>query len=191
MEILVVVGILILLTGVLTSWEVGIFRQNNSLQNSLLADQDARSALRNLVATLRAATPSDTGAYALGAAASTSLTFFSDLNGDGLHEQIRYFTDGSNLNLGILKPTGSPLVYNQANEVVTTVVRDLVSFGPTRFNYYDDTYAGTTSPLAFPINIPSVRLVKITFAINKDPVRQLTPAIYQSQVTIRSLKDNL
>src|SRR3989344_1082413 len=90
-EILVTVAILALLLGVLIVFETDIFQQNSILQNSLLANQDARQALRRLTAELRSAGPSAGGAYALAQATPTTITFFSDADGDGAADQLRYF----------------------------------------------------------------------------------------------------
>ena len=59
------------------------------------------------------------------------------------------------------------------------------------FQYYDDSYTGTSSPLAQPVSALSVRLVQIEFAIAADANRGLTPRIVTTQVEIRDLKDNL
>lgn len=190
-EVLVVVGIVVLITGALTSFERTIFTQNSLLQNNLLADQDARTALRSFVAELREAAPSDAGAYAIASAASTSITFYADVKGDGLHDRIRYFVATSTLWRGFLKPTGSPLVYNNANETVTTLARGLTSSSPTIFSYYNDNYAGTSTPLAFPVDVAAVRLVQLTLSIDNDPNQPPGPSIYTTEVSVRSLKDNL
>lgn len=191
LEVLMVVGILVLLAGVLFGLEQTLFSQNGSLQARLLADQDARSTLRHLVAEIRAATAADNGAYALVTVASTSLSFYADANADGLHERIRYFVNGATLQKGVIKPTGSPAVYNAANEVITTVVHGLTSVSPTMFSYYDNSYTGTTELLTFPVTATEVRLVKVTLSIDNDPVRPPGPAFYTTAVAIRNLKENL
>lgn len=178
-EVLVGMGILILISGSLFAFGAFIFRQNNVLQTGLLANQDARQTLRHLEGELRSATASDTGAYVVAQATANSFTFFSDIDGDGLHEQIRYFVSGTTLKRGVIKPTGSPLVYNPASETLTTVVNQLADPGQTIFNYYDKNYVGTGAALSLPIDIPAIRLVKVTLGD------------YSTQVVIRSLKDNL
>lgn len=190
-EVLVAAAILVLMMVSLTSLEQGIFSQNSFLQNKLLVDQGARSAERQFVSELRAAAPSDTGAYAIAAAASTSITFYSDVDGDGLHDRIRYFVAGNILKRGILKPTGSPLIYVDQNETVAPLVYNLATSSPTIFSYYDENYAGTSTPLNFPVDVSQIRLIKLTLALAPNSNPSSTPAIYQSEVVVRSLKDNL
>ncbi|MEK7650745.1 MAG: prepilin-type N-terminal cleavage/methylation domain-containing protein [Patescibacteria group bacterium] len=190
-EILIVVAILGLISVVLATFQVDIWRQNSFLTNSIQAEQDARIALKRLVAELRQAAPSDTGAFAIALADKDKLTFYSDIDGDGLHERLRYFLSGNILRRGIIKPTGSPLTYLDANEQVSNFVPNLVNSNSIIFTYFDKNYAGTSTALTLPINLPNVRLVKVQFSIEADPNRAPVTTTYESQVAIRSLKDNL
>lgn len=190
-EILIVVAILGLISVVLATFQVDIWRQNSFLTNSIQAEQDARIALKRLVAELRQAAPSDTGAFAIALADKDKLTFYSDIDGDGLHERLRYFLATSTLKRGLLKPTGSPLTYLDANEQVSNFVPNLVNSNSIIFTYFDKNYAGTSTALTLPINLPNVRLVKVQFSIEADPNRAPVTTTYESQVAIRSLKDNL
>lgn len=182
-EILVVVGILMVIGGALATFQVDVFRQNNFIYHSLQGEQDARLVLKRLLAELRELAPSDTGAYAISLADKDKLTFYSDIDHDGLHERLRYFLSGLTLQRALLKPSGSPPDYVEANEQVSAVITNLTNPGSQVFSYYDSNYAGTSTSLTLPVNIPSVRLIKISLTIE--------PVTYESQVTPRSLKDNL
>jgi hypothetical protein len=125
-------------------------------------------------------------------ASSTALTFYSDLDGNGVKEQVRYFMSGKSLKKGVIVPTGSPLVYNSGNEVVNTLVSDVVSSSTLpMFQYYSSAYDGTTSALVQPVTASSVRLIKINVIIDRDPGRAPSQIVTTSQVTLRNLKDNL
>ena len=89
----------------------------------------------------------------------------------------------------ITKPTGSPLGYNLANEQISTLI-DYVTNAST-FEYFDKDYAGTEAPLPSPVNISSIRLVKINITIDDDPNHAPTVHTFSTQVSIRNLKDNL
>ena len=143
---------------------------------------------------IRSASESNLGAYPIVTAATSTFTFFSDLNNDGLKEQVRYFVSGSTLQKGVITPTGNPYVYTSGSEVDTIVVSNLTNGGSTTlpvFQYYDDSYTGTSSPLAQPVSVAAVRVVKINFVIDADPNRSPTSRVVTTQVEIRSLKDNL
>ena len=169
-----------------------IFLFNNIAQANLNAQVEGRRAVRFFSAELREASPSSLGAYPLAAAATSTITFFTDYDNDGLKEQIRYYLQNKNLMKGVTKPTGNPLTYNAANETLSTVVTDIANGTSTPvFLYYDSTYAGTTTPLTLPINLTAVRLVQIQLVVDRNPNRSPNPLTVTSAITLRNLKDNL
>jgi prepilin-type N-terminal cleavage/methylation domain-containing protein len=191
-EILIALGLFTGLVVLLTTFQKDIFVNNTFIQNSLVVESEARGALKKTIAELRAAVPSNNGLYPIILADKNSLTFFSDVNRDGLRERVRYFVTSSSLKRGVTPPTGSPYIYLDANESLFTVVHTLVNPTTTPvFNYYDDTYTGSSSPLAWPVNVSDIRLIKMTIMVDVDPVRSPTVMTFESQVTIRNLKDNL
>ncbi|MCC6290704.1 type II secretion system protein [Candidatus Nomurabacteria bacterium] len=190
-EILVVTAIIVIVSLVLVNFQIGIFRQNNFLANSLTGEQDARLVIGHLVAELREAVPSEAGAYPITLADKDRLTFYSDVDHDGLHDRLRYFLATTTLMRGVLKPTGAPLVYVEGNEKISPVITNVVNPAAQIFSYYDQNYAGTSTALTLPLNIPDVRLVKVSLMIEADPNRSPAPVTYEGQVSIRSLKDNL
>jgi prepilin-type N-terminal cleavage/methylation domain-containing protein len=166
-ELLVSIAILTIVGIALSTFQSNIFTFAFSSQANLSAQLSARHVIRQIVAQLREAAPSSVGGYPIALAATSSLTFFSDLNNDGLEEQIRYFLSGKNLMQGVTSPTGSPLAYVPGNEKLSTIVANVVNGTSTPiFQYYDSNYAGTSTPLT-------------------DPVITVT-----TQVMIRNLKDN-
>ncbi len=171
-EVVVSVAIVSMLAVTVGTFQRDVFYVNTMAQSSLNAQFDARHVVKTMVAELRKASPSSLGSYPILLASPTALTFYSDLDGNGVKEQVRYFMSGKSLKKGVIVPTGSPLVYNSGNEVVNT-------------------YDGTTSALAQPVTASSVRLIKINVIIDRDPGRAPSQIVTTSQVTLRNLKDNL
>jgi len=192
-ETLVVVSIFVILVLVLTSFQRDLWVQNSFVQNSLVAESEARGALKNFIAELRAASPGNDGSYPITLASSTAMTFFTDLDHDGLRERVRYFMQSGSLMKGVTEPTGAPYTYLDTNEKLQTAVHSVTNAGSGIFGYYSDSYDGTasSSPLSFPVDISGVRLVKATISINARSGSSSTAMTFQSQVTIRNLKDNL
>lgn len=168
-----------------------IFSINSTAGANLNAQTDGRRVLKTMVKELRSTSPSSLGAYPIASVSTSSITFFSNIDSDSYKEQVRYFLQGTNFKKGVIKPSGSPLIYNPANEVVTTMIRDIKPTTTPIFDYYDQNYSGTTTPLTFPINIPAVRHIRITVPIEKDINKLPGLIIVVSQVTLRNLKDNL
>ena len=191
-EVVVSVAIVSMLAVTVGTFHRDVFYVNTMAQSSLNAQFDARHVVKTMVAELRKASPSSLGSYPILLASSTALTFYSDLDGNGVKEQVRYFMSGKSLKKGVIVPTGSPLVYNSGNEVVNTLVSDVVSSSTLpMFQYYSSAYDGTTSALVQPVTASSVRLIKINVIIDRDPGRAPSQIVTTSQVTLRNLKDNL
>lgn len=191
-EIIVVVGILGLIMLSVGSFQKDVLTNNKFSSDSLTTIENARPIMRHIIRSLRSAAPSDNGSYPIAQVATNTITFFSDADLDGLKEQIRYFVQDTDLKMGYIKPTGSPLTYNQANEVITIIANSVKNATSTGlFEYYDENYTGTTSPMTLPIDVTSIRLIKVNLMIDIDPSRSPVPRIYTSQVNLRNLKDNL
>jgi type II secretory pathway pseudopilin PulG len=164
---------------------------NTVLSESLNAQEDVRRAFSSMTAGLRSASQSSTGSYLIAAASSTALTYYSDIDRDGLKEQVRYFMSGNNLRQGIVEPSGSPISYNNANEKVTTMVRNVIrDDSKPLFSYYDSSYDGDDPALTEPISLIDIRLIKINISVDKDPLTPPAATEFTTQVFIRNLKDN-
>ncbi len=183
-ELVVVMGILGLIMVSVSSFQINILKNNKLSQDSLSTEQDARTILRTMVKELRSASAGNNGSFAISQAATNSLTFFSDTDGNGVKDQIKYFVSSNILKKGLIIPTGSPLLYNSVNETFTILSYNLINSPSSAiFEYYDNAYAGTSSPLVQPVDVSKIRLVKINLTIGSK--------FYTSQVSLRNLKDNL
>lgn len=191
-EIIVVLGILGFIMLAVGTFQRNVIVYNKFAQDGLLSAQDARSILRIMVRDLRTASQSNTGTYAISQAGTSTIVFFSDTDSDGLKERIRYFTSSSTLMRGSIVPTGSPSAYVTGNETFSTLAYNIDTATTTAmFEYYDNTYNGTSSPMAQPVTVTDIRLVKINLIIDADPNRSPVQRVYTSQVNLRNLKDNL
>jgi len=191
-ETLFGISIFILIVLALTLFSKNIWSYNSFISAGLTDADVAKQTLKTMSAEIRTASPSDTGTYTINLANSSSFTFYSDIDDDGLKEKVRYFISGASspflLKKGVVKPTGSPLGYTGV-EVLSTIASYVTS--NSVFQYYDKNYTGTEAPLSSPINISSIRLVKITVTIDKDVNRPPAPMTFSTQISMRNLKDNL
>ena len=188
-ELLISIFLISLLSYGVSSFMRNTFFYNTTIRKALNSQFEVRQTLKKLSAELRAASQASDGSYALAEASSTSLTFYTDLNGDGVKERLRYFLSGTTLRRGVIIPSGSPLTYNSGSETVSDMVHYRV--GTTSiFTYYDSGYAATTTPLSQPVTVSAVRLVQAAITVNPDPGRQPNVS-FTSKVSLRNLKDNL
>lgn len=188
-EILIVAGILGVISLIISSFQVTVWRENASQQSALESEAELRGVVRQFMRDVRGAAPGNTGSYPIELASTTALTLYGDSDGDADRERIRYSISGTNLIRGVTNPSGSPASYLDANESKKTVVRYLATTS-TRFDYFDGTYMGTTSPLAQPVDNYRVRLIRLTVSADKDTHRAPAPLTVTGQSLIRSLKDN-
>lgn len=191
-EIVVVVGILGMIMVAVSGFQRDVFVNTKFASDSLSTTQDSRNILRMMVRELRTSSSGNDGSYPLITAATSTISFYSDVDADGLKDKVRYYIATTTLKKGLIKPTGSPLTYVAANEVFSTLAYNLKNSTSTPlFEYYDNAYAGTSSPLTQPVNISNVRLVKINLMVDVDPNKSPNVRTYTSQVNLRNLKDNL
>lgn len=193
-ELIISVAIFSILATLITLFGKDIFSFNSYIQADLGIQMEGRRAIVNMVSEMREMTSSSLGAYPIAAAATSSITFYSDIDSDTMKEQVRYYIQGKVLKKSVVEPSGSPLTYS-GSPTVTTLVSGISNGTSTAmFQYYDTNYAGTTTPLTVPVNVSSVKLVKITINIPRVDVNHATtttPVVITSQVTPRNLKDNL
>ena len=141
---------------------------------------------------LRQAATAANGAYPIAAAGTSSITFFSDVSNSASTEEITYSLIGNTFYRAILQPTGSPLAYNAANQSTSSLLTDVYNSSTTPvFQYFDQNYTGTSSPLSLPISIPSIRLIKISLALDASVNQAPAVRTYTTQVSLRNLKTNL
>jgi len=190
MEIAVVTGIsALLLLGVGTIMTATL-RTYRTLNNAINSNDQATRTLTGLVNELRTASVSANGSYPIDTAAANTVIFYADTDGDATIERVRYFMSGTTLSRGIIKPTVNPVSYPIGNEVITPVVQNITN-SSSIFSYYDSNYNGVSAPLSFPVNLATVRLVKINLTIDSNPTESPNVFYLSAQAALRNLKDNL
>ena len=192
LELLVALGIFALVIGSVTAIMVDAFRNNRIIWKQLERQTDGRKVLQQIVDDVRRAEQSSTGAYAIESAGANELRFYTNVDLDGYKEKVRFFLDGTNLKRGIIKPSGTPLTYNPANEQVIVLARNVTNLakGVSIFTYYNQNYTGTEEALTQPVTASNVRMVKVFLELEDDPNKTPVALSVQSMAEIRSLKSN-
>lgn len=180
----------IALAAVFTFISQGLKAQNMNFQQ-IVAQSNARYALKTITTELRGAQYSEEGDYPIAQAENNNLVFYSDIDSDGKTEKLRYFLEGKEIKRGITKAQGIPLKYNPVSEKITTFVKYVEMNNEPIFKYYEGTYTGAESPLPTPANLGKIRLIHITLIIDVNPNRTPPPLSLKTQVVLRNLKDNL
>lgn len=188
-EVLIVMSIFTLISiGAITIIsQTDVF--NRITTGRLSSVDEGRKILRPLVGEVRSALPSHEGGYMLAQTQPHAFTFFSDIDGDGLIERVRYFVEDETFKKGVITPTGSPLAYHEEDEHISWVIQNVVNGEMPVFEYYDASYDGSTDALVPPVSPQDVRMVKITIQIHKADNHEQEAVSLSTQVSIRNLKD--
>jgi type II secretory pathway pseudopilin PulG len=188
METVVVIAILIIVLGALTSSIRYFYRTNSHALEQSFAINSARIGIERMVKDIREAAFSDEGAYPVISMATSSFSFYSDIDEDIFVEKIRYFLDGTDLNKGVTNSSGDPLVYDDSDEVVSLIsdnVRnnaDSIEF----FSYFDTSGTQVTN-LA---STTDLRFTTIEIVVNVNPTRLPNNFTLRSSAALRNVKEN-
>lgn len=169
----------------------GLKAQNMNIQQ-IVAQSNARYALKTIATELRNVQYSEEGTYPIEKAEDNALTFYSDIDSDGQTEKLRYFLENNELKRGKTEPQGNPPKYYGTSEKITTLIKFVTMRNEPIFKYYEGTYTyKEPPPLATPANLGKIRLIYIKIIIDANPNKTPPPLALETQVVLRNLKDNL
>ncbi|MEX0649368.1 MAG: hypothetical protein WD200_00010 [Candidatus Andersenbacteria bacterium] len=154
------------------------------------SNETARVQLTRIARELRRTRNSDTGGYALIQMLPQKIVFYANVDSDPATERVRYELTGTDLERGVINPSGSPLIYDPATEQSSVITRHIRNGSDPLFIYYNGNYPADTVALT-PIDVTEVKYIEFRLLIDADADREPAPVEIQSQVQIRNLKTNL
>ncbi|MFA6315144.1 MAG: type II secretion system protein [Candidatus Paceibacterota bacterium] len=189
-EILVAIAIFLVVLGALMLFFKNIFSYRTVISGSYETTQQAQAILKTMLTEIRQMSPGANGAYALALSGTSTIAFYSDSNADGVKEKITYERVGTDLYRRQIIPSGS--TYNPASQTSSIIVRSVRNENTSPiFEYFNEYYNGTSSPLVQPVTTTQVRLVKINLRLDIDPNLSPVPVMFTTQTSIRNIKTNL
>lgn len=190
-EILIVMAIAASVVIIVVNLSSNVNLLNNLVSQQLQSKSDINQNLQILTTEIRSAGPSQSGAYPIDTATTSSFAFYSDINKNGLVEHVRYFLSSSSIEKGVIQPSGTPALYPTSSESITDMIDNVIIPSSTPlFRYYDSSYTGVEAPLATPIDISAVRLVSMSFLADVAPKQSPGPEYFSLIVDIRNLRSN-
>lgn len=186
-ETVVVIAITTMVAGSLLS-AIRYFYVNNAYVFEAATSVDsARRGLATALADLREASYADDGSYPVSGAATSSITFFSDVDSDGGVERVKIWRVGTTLYKVVTNASGNPPSYAGQSSSTTTIATYLRNATSTPlFTYYDSDgvqLSTTSTPLA------SVSTVGTTVQIDLNPNRAPQVFTLTGSATLRNLRD--
>ena len=184
-ETLVVISItavVMLALGELTQY---FYKTNAYAVEQSQAVNGARLSIENAMADLREASYGADGSYPVAAAATSSVTFYANINSDNAVEKVRYYLSGTTLYRGVTAPGGSPPAYTGQPEATTLVVNNIRNGTTPMFTYFD----ASGAELSNSTNVAEIASVRIDVFTDVNPTR--APNIFElvGSATLRNIHD--
>ena len=191
-EILIVAAISVSIIFAVSSFAGNLGMLQNLVGQTLQSRGDIDQDVQIMTSELRSMGPSGLGSYAIESASTGTLVFYGDIDKDGVFERVRYFVGATSMiEKGVTKPAGNPLVYNTSTETVISWVNNMIMRSSTPlFTYYGSTYNGTGTALSSPIDVSSVRVIKIQFYADVNPSSSPAAEFFSDEITPRNLRTN-
>ncbi len=184
-ESVVVIAITAMVGGALLM-AIRYFYVNNAyVFEATNAVSQARRGLATMLHNIREASYADDGNYPIGAAATSSVTFYSDVDTDGGVERVKIWRYGNTLYKVVTNAGGNPPTYTGQTSATTTIATNLRNASSTPvFRYYDSAGVklATTSP-----DISSIAIVYAYMQIDLNPNRAPQIFTLEGSATLRNL----
>ncbi|MFA6279007.1 MAG: hypothetical protein WCS97_02645 [Candidatus Paceibacterota bacterium] len=183
-ETVVVVALTAFVMLALTEIIFYFYRTNAYTIEQTQAISSARTSLAHTMSDIRQASYGADGSYPILAAATSTVTFYADIDGSGAVDKVRYYLAGTTLYRGNTASSGNPPSYVGQPEQTTLVVNNIRNSTSTPlFSYFDASGAALTAP----VNIVSVASIRIMVYTDVNPNR--APAVYMlsGSATLRNV----
>ena len=188
-ETLVAMATLVIMMGAVTAFFVFLYREQATDLIRIERINIASQAIKIISFEIRKINRGEDGSYPIESAGDQTLTFFSDIDNDGLAEKIAYSLSGTELERIITEPTGDPYRYISPGDPVI-IVKNVRNGANPIFKYYDKNYTGSQDPLeGDPINVTEIKLIEINLDINPDNRYLVNPFHIETKVHPRNLKN--
>lgn len=190
----VVVGFLMVLLG------MGLLGLQKVLQDSQLMGftnyvnvDEANYNITQMAREIRTMRQAQNGAYPLVTGSNSDITFYSDIDYDGESEQVRYYLQNNTLYKSVIEPVGFPATYPQGSAVTKILTENVLVGSDPIFLYFNGDWPLDTAnnPLATPVSIAEVRLIRISLTISSNDNVSGQGYTLNTNVNLRMLKDNL
>ncbi len=172
-EVLVVIAILSMVSIALSTAIVQTYKGNAYVFEAASSVDNARRGIGDALKYLREATQGEDGSYPIATAATSSITFYADVDDDFPVERVRVYLLSGTLYRGVTNVSGSPPSYTGQPEVIETVVGYVRNDASSPlFTYYDSNGA----LLASPVNVADVAFITMDIRVDLNPTR--APNVY-------------
>ncbi len=187
-ETIVVIAMTAFITTALTNLIVYFYKTNTYTFEQSTAVGHARRGVEDAVKYLREASYGSDGAYPIASVATSSLTFYGNVDKNQFIERITYLLIDGTLYRGVASPSGNPVTYAVVTVATTTVAMSVVNATSTPvFRYFDNTGTELTAP----VDISAITSIKINLVVDVNVNRAPVSFTLSGGVTLRNLRNQL
>ena len=187
-EMLVTIAILSIMSVALAKIFTDFYKTNDFALEQSEAVDSARSGVSSAMQDLREATYGDDGSYPVLSAATSSITFFSNIDKDTSIEKVRYYLSGGTLYRGITNATSTPPTYagqSETSSIIAAYVQNASTSPATSvFTYFDS----SGNQLSAPFDISDIASVRTSVLIDVDTNRSPATFTLSESATLRNLR---
>lgn len=185
-EMLVVISITAIVGMAINSMVANFYRTNAYLLEETKAIDSAHRGLSTSFIDLREASYGDDGSYPIQSVSTSSITFFSDVDNDGVVEKIRLYLLNGSFYRGVTESTSTPPTYVGQPESTTTIANYVRNSSTTPiFKFYDVNGAQLSSST---IPIALIASISTSLMVDLNPLRAPDILILQETATLRNIR---
>ena len=162
------------------------YRTNAYTLEQTQAVNSANASLEHALRDIRQASYGADGSYPVLNAATSTVSFYADIDANNTVNKVRYYLSGTTLYRGSTEPSGTPPSYAGQPEKTTLVVDNIRNSTSTPLFVY---YNATGAQLSTPVNIASVASVKVTVYTDVNPNRAPTVYMLSGNATLRNIRN--
>lgn len=172
---------------------VNSWKMNKFVLETGNASLIASRTVNMIVKDVRRARQADNGDYPIESGGNDDLQVYIDIDGDGMTERVHYYLSNGSIYRGVTKPNATLPVTYPAGDQTTSLLAQYISNTPADpvFYYYNEDYPSDiiSNPLAAPISVQDVRLIKVHLLVNIDPVHAPNNINVESFAELRNLNN--
>jgi prepilin-type N-terminal cleavage/methylation domain-containing protein len=185
LETIVVVAILAVVGVGLLSMIAYFYRSNAFVLEQTSALDSAHRGIDDAFGVLREASYGEDGSYPIALAATSSMTFYSDVDSDSPVERVRLYLSNGTFYQGVTNAAGSPPSYTGQTESVYTIATWVSNATSTPiFRYYNTDGTELTGSIV----LSDVASVRLRLDVDLNPLRAPNILTMEQSATLRNLR---
>lgn len=182
-EMLVVVAITGVAGGSLLFVIQNFYRSNAYVFESAVSVDTARRGIGTTLQDIREASYGDDGSYPISSVATSSITFYSDLDNDPNVERVHIFIQDNTLYRVVTDSAGNPPSYTGQAGATTTILTYIRNATTPLFTYYN---AEGTALSATSTDVSEITSVAATLMVDLNPNRAPNVLTLTGTATLRN-----